>query len=405
MKANQSQRSHPTSRHFARGLGLAMLHALCLAGASSAKAAGEPLVASPQPAWQQCAAMSKDDQARLACFDRWAAQQPPAVVAGPVPASAAIEAPATSRPAAVPGASAPVTIVMTAPAAHDCANPRFSELSRFWELEAGSDCGTFSIRGYRPISLSLIASDGVNLQPSSPSADHTAAQVLPYSRNETRIQLSVRTKIAQGLLTGDSLLRDSLWFGYSQQSYWQFFNPGLSRPFRTTDHEPEITYIYPVEAQLPLGWRLRYAGMSAVHQSNGQSLPLSRSWNRTVLLAGIEKGDNLRLMGRVWQRTPEKAADDDNPDISDFIGRGELTGYWDANPRNTLGLTVRHALRAQGKGALRLEWFRTLGDAGQPFGKSGLRFHTQLFSGYGDSLVDYNRRRTVFSVGLSLVDW
>jgi phospholipase A1 len=36
---------------------------------------------------------------------------------------------------------------------------------------------------------------------------------------------------------------------------------------------------------------------------------------------------------------------------------------------------------------------------------SGLRIHTQLFSGYGDSLLDYNRRRTVLSVGLSLVEW
>jgi phospholipase A1 len=36
---------------------------------------------------------------------------------------------------------------------------------------------------------------------------------------------------------------------------------------------------------------------------------------------------------------------------------------------------------------------------------SGLRMHTQLFSGYGDSLLDYNRRRTVLSVGLSLVDF
>ena len=32
-------------------------------------------------------------------------------------------------------------------------------------------------------------------------------------------------------------------------------------------------------------------------------------------------------------------------------------------------------------------------------------FHTQLFSGYGDSLVDFNRRRTVLSLGLSLVDF
>ena len=36
---------------------------------------------------------------------------------------------------------------------------------------------------------------------------------------------------------------------------------------------------------------------------------------------------------------------------------------------------------------------------------TGLRYHVQLFSGYGDSLVDYNRRRVVLSVGLSLVDF
>ena len=72
-------------------------------------------------------------------------------------------------------------------------------------------------------------------------------------------------------------MRDSVWFGYSQQSYWQLFNGGLSRPFRATDHEPEITYIYPTDAELPGGWRLRYSGIRLVHQSNGQSLPLSRS--------------------------------------------------------------------------------------------------------------------------------
>jgi len=38
-------------------------------------------------------------------------------------------------------------------------------------------------------------------------------------------------------------------------------------------------------------------------------------------------------------------------------------------------------------------------------GKSNLRLHTQIFSGYGDSLIDYNRKRTVFSVGLSLLDF
>jgi phospholipase A1 len=76
------------------------------------------------------------------------------------------------------------------------------------------------------------------------------------------MQLSVRTKIAQGLLTQDHPThKDSLWFGYTQQSYWQLFSPHISRPFRTTDHEPEVMYVYPTDAQLPWGWRWRYSGV------------------------------------------------------------------------------------------------------------------------------------------------
>lgn len=297
-------------------------------------------------------------------------------------------------------------LVMDAPAAHDCRNAQFSELSRFWELEAGSDCGTFNLRSYRPISLSWIGSDSANTQPTSDAPDHTAATALPYNPNETRIQLSVRTKIAQGLLTHrQALQRDSLWFGYSQQSYWQLFNGDLSRPFRTTDHEPEISYIYPTDVPLPGGWRLRYTGASLVHQSNGQSLPLSRSWNRTVLMAGMEKGSEFRVLGKVWKRIEENAEDDDNPGIADYMGRAEVAGFWTVNANNTLGVTLRHSLRAVGNGSLRLEWLRNIADSDIPGGRSGLRFHTQLFSGYGDSLIDYNRRRTVLSVGLSLVDW
>lgn len=376
----------------------------CLSGVSAQSLPAPPSADSTVASWQRCALLQKDKEARLACFDGWAAEQASSRAAPVPPAPALAVAPARD-PASPMDRPQPVTLVMAAPAAHDCTNPRFSELSRFWELEAGSDCGTFSIRGYRPISLSLIASDSINTQPSSPSADHTAAQALPYSRNETSIQLSVRTKIAKGLLTRDSLARDSLWFGYSQLSHWQFFNSGLSRPFRTTDHEPELTYIYPAQADLPLGWQLRFVGVTAVHQSNGQSLPLSRSWNRTVLTAGIEHGARLRVTGRVWKRMPEAAENDDNPDLSDFVGRGELAGSWDMNRNNTLGVTVRHSMKAAGRGSVRLEWFKSLGDEGQALGKNSLRLHVQLFSGYGDTLVDYNRHRTKLSMGLSLVDW
>lgn len=289
---------------------------------------------------------------------------------------------------------------MVAPAAHNCKNQQFSEFSRFWELEAGSDCGVFGIRGYRPISLSWIGANSVNTQPSD------AAPIQPYNNNETRIQLSVRTKLAQGLLTQDQpLLRDSLWFGYTQQSYWQLFNSDLSRPFRTTDHEPELTYIYPTDAKLPGGWRLRYSGISLAHQSNGQSLPYSRSWNRTILMAGIEQGREFQVQGRLWRRLSENASDDDNPGIEDYIGRAEIAGLWNVDQVNTLGVTWRHSLRADANGSIRLEWLRAIGTGEATGSRSDLRFHTQLFSGFGDSLIDYNRRRTVLSIGLSLVDW
>jgi phospholipase A1 len=351
------------------------------------------------PGWQQCSAMLGDSVARLRCFDQWAEQQArPAAVPS-------LSTPGTATDA-LPEPIAPVVITMTAPEAHNCKNPKFSELSRYWELEAGSDCGTFGIRGYNPISLSWIGSDSVNTQPTSPVPDHTAASALSFKTSEMRIGLSIRTKIAQGLLTqNEPFRRDSIWFAYSQQSNWQIFSGDLSRPFRTTDHEPELIYIYPLEAELPWGWQLRYAGLSINHQSNGQPLPLSRSWNRTVLMAGMEKGQKFHLLGKLWYRTPEELSNDDNPDISDLIGRAELAGYWNVNPDHMLGVTLRHSLRANSNGSVRLEWLRKLGDSGFAGSNSGLRLHTQLFTGYGDSLIDYNRRRTVLSVGLSLVDW
>jgi len=361
------------------------------------------MTGSQAPGWQQCSALSGDNAARLRCFDAWAAQQ--ASATAQVPLSTPLPTASASTPAAPP-ATPPVVITMVAPTAHDCKNPQFSELSRFWELEAGSNCGTFGIRGYKPISLSVIGSNSVNTQPDSVLPDHRATSSLAFNTTETRIQLSVRTKIAEGLLTQNQpFKRDSLWFGYTQQSNWQIFSGDLSRPFRTTDHEPELIYIYPTDLALPGNWRLRYTGLSFNHQSNGQPLPLSRSWNRTILMAGLENGAQFQLTGKLWYRIPEGDDVDDNPDISDLVGRSEISGQWSPDLKNTFALTVRHALRSDANGSVKLEWLRKLNNTDGSGKPGGLQLHTQLFSGYGDSLIDYNRRRTVLSVGLSLVDW
>ena len=371
--------------------------------------AADPL---PGDAWRQCAATT-DNQARLACFDSWSQQQQPLTP----PPAAAFRAPAASAQAQEPSSATPATVQQAAqepmvvadvtgqglqPTNGGCRDARYSEMSRFYELEPGSDCGTFSFRGYRPMSVSLTTANHVNEQPSSPGKAAATAQ--PYKTEEMRIQLSARTKIASGLLTDSSTGRkDSLWVGYTQQSYWQVFNSDLSRPFRTTDHEPEIFYVYPTDAPLPFGWRWRYSGVGLVHQSNGQSEPLSRSWNRWYLMTGAELGNRWQINARLWKRIPEGSGNDDNPGIQNYIGRGEIKLGWNVNEHNYLGVTARGSL-GKGKGSGRIEWLRTLGE-GWNGGKSNLRLHVQLFSGYGDSLIDYNYKRTMFSVGLSLLDF
>ncbi len=348
--------------------------------------------------WLSCTAITTASE-RLACFDQKTRQfANPVELQSPPPAPYGPDVPAV--------APAPVT------SAAQRASAQPSEITRFWDLEHAIARDNFELRAYRPVSLSLSGGSAVNRLPSPSATSDSPTARVDYQPGELKVNLSVRTKIVSGVLHGgDDPLRDSLWFGYTQQSYWQLFNKDISRPFRNTDHEPELVYVLPHFVALPGGWTYCMSAVGLVHQSNGQSLPLSRSWNRTYVMGAADKiadnGDRFTLQARVWRRMTEKPGKDDNPDISDFVGRGELIGRWSFDAGlgtdrtlHTLGFTLRHALRSSGKGSLRLEYLRSIGRA-----DGGLRFHAQLFSGYGENLLDYNRNRTVASVGLSLVDW
>ncbi|MBG9388662.1 phospholipase A [Caenimonas aquaedulcis] len=354
--------------------------ALTLAAAPGAVRAQDEL-----PGWRACTAL-RDREQRLACFDGLAEKA--RALAPPSPPVAG-----DSREKDTP--------------AKDCNTSGPPGLARFWELQENTSCGTYALRGYRPNSASLVVGSTVNDQPTSANPLNNATTSQPYRTVETRIQLSLRTKLFEGLLAhdaGEEAPRDSLWFGYTQQSYWQLFTPSISRPFRSTDHEPELMYVYPLAQALGQGWTLRYGGLGLVHQSNGQSLPYSRSWNRAYLMAGMEHAGGFTVQGRLWKRMHESAGSDDNPGISDYIGRGELTAAWNVNPNHAFIVTLRHPLNGTNRGSARVEWLQRL-PTRSPSTLGNLRLHTQLFTGYGDSLLDYNRHRTVFTVGFSLVDW
>lgn len=310
---------------------------------------------------------------RLACYDRVVSAQTEPVAN----AFEAVPAPA--------GDSAKAVVV------GDAAAP--SVLGKAWELDSGQRGHTLRIRQYKPVYvLPLFYATSPNHTPSSPAAGHSVDTPLDLDSREAKLQFSLKAKIFEDVF-GDN---GDLWFGYTQASHWQVYDGEQSRPFRETTYEPELMFTWRTEYNV-LGWRGRLLNLGLNHQSNGRSLPLSRSWNRVMLSTSLER-DNWTMTLRPWWRIPEADSRDDNPDIANYMGRADLQLVRTSGDHQ-FSVLLRHSLRGgdRSHGAVQMDYaFPIAGD---------LRGHLQWFSGYGESLVDYNHRGNYFGVGLSLLEW
>jgi phospholipase A1/A2 len=343
----------------------------------AARVAAQPTDAGESPASPAACAALTSDAERLACYDRFfrSAEPEAAEDASGTPGERGALLP---RDARQPGRPARAGV---------------SLLDSRWELAQDSKLGTFGFRAYQPIYLlPWFSTSTPNRAPASPAPGHSALEPEPLEDEEVKFQFSFKTKVWQGIFGkhGD------LWLAYTQSSRWQLYNEELSRPFRETNYEPEALLVFATD--LPVGtWRARLLGVGISHQSNGRAEPLSRSWNRVTATVGIERpGWTLSL--RPWWRIAEDVADDDNPDIEDHVGRGDLLLV--RHVRNhEISLLLRHSLRGgeRSRGAVQLDWAFPI--------HGNLRAHVQLFRGYGESLIDYNHLSTQIGLGLSLIEW
>ena len=150
--------------------------------------------------------------------------------------------------------------------------------------------------------------------------------------------------------------------------------------------------VFRTDADL-LGWRWRLFNLGFVHQSNGRPLPQSRSWNRVYAQFGFERGD-FTLLARPWVRLPEGSRDDDNPDIRDYMGSGDLRLAWQREG-HVYSLLGRYSPGR--RGGVQLDWAFPISGA--------LRGYVQATRGYGETLIDYNHSQTTLGVGLLLLPW
>ena len=206
--------------------------------------------------------------------------------------------------------------------------------------------------------------------------------------------MSLRAKALENF----GLPHADVWLSYTQQSIWQLWNGQDSAPFRSSDYQPEAMYVVPIPdktGELGGGWRWRLVQLGVAHESNGYGLPLSRSWNYAYLGTTLTR-DDFALRARFNQRLGEKGVDD-NPHIADYIGNTELGVSW-LPGETTMQLTARTSFKDWDRGSLKFEWTRPVW-AAKP---DGLRWYVQLFSGYGETMLDYNHRQNSIGLGFTL---
>jgi len=326
---------------------------------------GAPVVvfADETSRFAECAAIAADRE-RLVCYDRAAGRATDPTTASSPP------------PASVERAAPPATV----------AKARASLIDAAWEFDPKSSAHV--VRLYEPNYFLLARySDNVNTAPFS-SVLQAAGEPEQIDDTEAKFQISLKAR----LWTTDDR-RWGAWFAYTQQSHWQIYSAATSRPFRETNYMPELFMSY--RPGLEYGgfhWRLLNFGLT--HQSNGRSGTLSRGWNRLFAEFGVER-DKLVLTARAWYRIKESADQEDNPDITDYYGYGSLsaTYKWRDQSFSLMG----RGNFSTGKGAFQATWMshELLGP---------LRAYVQFFSGYGESLIDYNWNQKTIGAGIAFND-
>lgn len=210
--------------------------------------------------------------------------------------------------------------------------------------------------------------------------------------DEAKYQISFKVPLLTGMLDD----KTTLWFGYTQLSFWQVYNSDASKPFRETNYQPEIFARYAAQWDVGPG-RLEALSLSLNHQSNGKSEPQSRSWNR-ILGGAVYTYNRWMFSIQPWYRIPEDTKEDDNPDIDYYLGYADYWAVYKVDDDRTISLKLRNNLRTtDNKTSFELGYSFPMGDT--------IKGYIQYFNGYGESLIDYNYRIQRIGVGIMLNDW
>ena len=250
----------------------------------------------------------------------------------------------------------------------------------------------FTLMAHKPNYILFAAYNGMsyNAAPYNEQFDDSGFQ---FDDTEAQFQISLKFPLLVNLFNETF----DIYAAYTNHSFWQVYNSKESSPFRETNHEPEAWVQFHPNWEL-FGFTNVWNSFGVVHQSNGRGGDLSRSWNRVYAWLTVERG-NLAMSIKPWFRIPEDDDDDDNPNISDYMGHYELMASYKWG-ENVFSIMSRNNLESSfSRGAVELSWSFPLWN--WPYLKGYLHY----FTGYGQSLIEYDQYANTIGIGVSLTDW
>ncbi|WP_427978383.1 phospholipase A, partial [Agarivorans sp.] len=253
--------------------------------------------------------------------------------------------------------------------------------------EMMSNSGKWTFGGLSMFRDNYLLAFKYNADPAKPDLANGLRGQQPKS-TEVEFQISFRLTLPFHLFTES----DNLNFAYTQQTFWQAYQDAEDA-IRETNYEPEFFYQWNTSSAPELAPILQWLRLGFVHESNGQSQLRSRSWNRLYAEFGFNAGP-VEVALKPWYRLEEEAADDDNPNIEEYFGYGELSASWQLNPEHRLSLLARNNLKRDNKGALDLRWAYRL--------TPEIALYMKYFNGYGESLIDYNKSNQSIGIGIAV---
>jgi len=214
---------------------------------------------------------------------------------------------------------------------------------------------------------------------------------------DAKFQISFKYRLfdPQSSIADFSPMLSNLYFTYTQTTVWDL--GGDSSPFRDTSYKPGI--FYRLLGRDQTWWPEQY-DLGLEHESNGQGGKDSRAINTAYVRPtwnwDLDNGKRLTFYPKIYGYLTKR----ENEDIQKYRGYVD----WQMRYGREDGLIV-NALYRQGTGGYatgQLDFSYPLSE--RIFARTGAFLHLQLFSGYGETLLDYNRANdTQLRVGISLV--